>query len=203
MLLFGVALPVALQGKVVVGGSNERIADRRIAAAQPVDPILVGVAWMAANDVHVVEADVARVAHLHLPGAAAHDAGNAVDLDVFCPAHHDAVPGALLHPPLIAGRRLRAVVEDHPAALNAHIVHLPEIERAKDHRARGKINAVTRVRVDLLMVNARTVIADVRRARRDAGAIRRAAQQEEHGGIGKVIAGPRRSRASPALECGR
>ena len=183
-----VTVPVALQGEDVIGGAKEAVADGGVAAAEPVHAVLVGVVGIAADYLDVIEADVARVAHLDLPASAARDAGDAVDLDVVGFIHDDDVPVGLMHPALVIVGVLRPVVENDPGAEDADVVNLPDVERAEDDRAGRQIDGIAGVGVDVLVMCAGTVEANVRRCRGDAGGVGRVGEEEEKVSVGEVVA---------------
>jgi len=86
------------------------------AAAQPVHAVLVGVTGVAADHAQVVVDKFGGILHLDRPGPGAHDAGQAVDLDVAGFEGADAVPVGLLHPAFVAGGILRAFINNRPPA---------------------------------------------------------------------------------------
>ncbi len=120
----GVAVPVALHGKHVVGGADEGVAHHGVAAAEPVHAVLVGVAGIAADHAQIVERESGGILHLDRPGARADDAGEAVDLHVARFERADAVPVRLLHPAFVGVRVLRAVVDNGSAAQDLHVLHI-------------------------------------------------------------------------------
>ena len=183
-----VAGPVALQGKVIVGGADEGIAHHRVAAAEPVHAVLVGVARAAADDLDVVECNAMRILHLDHPGAAAHEAGNAFDGDVPRVIHDDGVPVAFVHPAFVVVRILRAVVDDGAPAKYLYVLHAPDVDASEDDGAGSEVHLVSAGHVDVLVVDAGFVVADagagLRRSR--FGSVRK---QEQHFRGAEVVAG--------------
>jgi hypothetical protein len=53
-VFIGVAVPVALHGKHIVGRAQKGVTDDGVASAEPVHSILVGVAGVAADDAEIV-----------------------------------------------------------------------------------------------------------------------------------------------------
>lgn len=73
------------------------------------------------------------------PCAAAHNAGNAADMEVADVVRDDAMPVGLVLPACVVIRVLRAVLDDDPA----HVLHLPDIERSENDSAWREINGVS------------------------------------------------------------
>ena len=65
----GVAVPIALHGKHIIGGAQEGVADDGVASAEPVHSILVRISGVAADDAKIVVDETAGVLHLDGPGS--------------------------------------------------------------------------------------------------------------------------------------
>ena len=113
--IVGVSVPSALEGEYIVCGTEEAVPDDRIAPSKPIHSVGIRVAKVGADDLDVVEYDVPRLSHLNLPCATSDDAGDALDRDLRCVIHHDAMPVRLVHPAVIVGWILWAVIHDDPA----------------------------------------------------------------------------------------
>ena len=185
-----VALPIALQSEDVVRGSEEAVLDRRVATAEPIHAVLVGIIGVTANYLDVEEADVAGVAHLDLPGAAAGDAGDAVNLNVLCEIHDNAMPVRLVHPAFIGVRVLGAVVEDGSLPEDAYVLYLPHIERSKDDCTAVEVDAIAGFSIDVFVMNSRSKVADLRVLAEVWRGFAEVREEEEHVRIGEVVTGP-------------
>src|SRR5581483_5333278 len=124
--------------------------------------VLVGVSGIAAHHAQIVVEDVVRVLHLNGPRARAHDAGQAVDLNVVRLVGNNAVPVLLVHPAFVGGRILRPVVNNRAAAQHLHMIHLPQVYTAEEVRAGSKIDGLPALGADALVIDTGAVDLDVR-----------------------------------------
>src|ERR1039457_6058340 len=60
----GIAVPVALHGEHVVRGTQECVTNKRIAAAEPIHSVLIGISRVAADDAQIIECESRGVLHL-------------------------------------------------------------------------------------------------------------------------------------------
>ncbi len=184
----GVAVPVALNRQIVVGGAQKGVADHGVAAAQPVHAVLVGVSGVAANHAQIVVGKSGGILHLDGPGARANDAGQAIDLDVVRLIGADAMPVGLLHPALVGSRVLRALVDDDAAPQHLHVFNLPEVQAAEDVRAGFEIDGIAALRIEAFAMHARRHNEDVWPGGRRRGG--RAGKEKQHFGVIQKVARP-------------
>ncbi len=186
-----VAVPARLQRKDIVGCAKEAVTHNSVPTAEPVHAVRIRIAGVGADDLDVVEHDVARLRHLDLPRAAADHAGNAFNGNVVGVVHDNAMPVRLVHPAVIIGRVLRPVVNQHAAAKHLHMIDLPQVQRPEKDGARREIDVVARVGVDVYMVNAGTVVAQRRRSSDGRGYLRRVGEDVEHLRLREKVVGAR------------
>lgn len=185
-----IAFPTILQCEDIVCGAEEGIGDDGVAGAvEPVHTVGVSVSGVRADSFKVVEADVARAFHLDLPGTAASDAGDVVDLDFGGVVHDDAVPVGLVHPAVVVVGVLRAVVDNDAGAEDVDVVDLPDVERAEHDGAGREVDGVPGGCVDVLNVGAGAEILDVWRVWTGCGRLGRIGEEKEEVGVGEEVVG--------------
>ena len=119
----GVAIPVAHQRDYVVRRAQKRVAHHAVARPQPVHPVLVGVAGVAANHAQIVVRKRRSNPSSGSTTSATAQRTSARRLSMFLRLERaDAVPVRLLHPALVGVGILRPVVHNGPAAQHLHVI---------------------------------------------------------------------------------
>jgi len=119
--------PSSIHRENIIGRPEERILYERVAAAEPIHAILVRVSDVSPYDLHIAKCNLVRVPHLHHPGAAVRDSGNAFYLDIAGVVHYDDMPIWFVHTALVIIRILRAGVNAGAFSGDMKVMDLPEV----------------------------------------------------------------------------